>query len=225
MAERQHNNPGGTSLVTTFESARFIQSLYRDLVGRAATRSELDRATELLSAKGRPALVATLLYGEEALARQVRALYERHLMRAATDTETADAVVSLRSGVALDKLIAWLLATDEYAAACDTQAGAAGDARFISAVFSDLLCRLPDAAEHAALAKLASEGRGRLVLSILRGVEFRSRCVADLYHHLLHRPAHPDEIRPWTTRGHTGIDLQKARVAVLAGREYFERWC
>jgi hypothetical protein len=40
-----------------------------------------------------------------------------------------------------------------------------------------------------------------------------------LYRHLLDRPARGDEIRPWITRGHTGIDLQKARVGILAGQE------
>jgi hypothetical protein len=226
MSERHGSGQqaGGMALIAAPELARFVQSLYRELTGRAAGRAELERASELIRGKGRAALVATLVYGEEALCRQVRGLYEHHLLRTATSAETAEGVAALRSGMALDKLMARLLASPQYAEACGAGAGTTAEVKFISALFVDLLRRAVEPAELMALERLAGEGRSRVVLTILRGVEFRSLYVVNLYRHLLDRAARAEEVRPWVTRGHTGIDLQKARVAVLAGDEYLERW-
>ena len=225
MGHRSALIPASTYPATRNLSS-FLQALYRALFHRPATRDELAKGINAMRSSGRHQLVAALFHSDDAFGRQVSSLYANLLGRTATDVEIVNGIACLRCGQALDKLIASILAGDEYAdSAARRHPEMKPAVAMVIAAYNDLLQRMPaDSEVLAAAERLAVGNRGALVLSILRCVEYRANFIDDLYQQLMHRSATPTEIHPWTQRGHQSLDLQRARLNLLASDEFFQRW-
>lgn len=230
MREMDHHS--ALTRITLFDTARgrnvttFLQALYRAILHRPATRAQISDGIRANAADARVRLVKELFHSDDGLRHVVEPLYATLVGRCASQSEIAGGVTALRCGMSLDKLIASIAASDEYAAsAARRHPQQKADVAMMIACYNDLLQRMPGDGEAAAAIKhLASGRRDAFVLSLLRCVEYRANFIDDLYQQLMHRDATPTEIQPWTQRGHRALDLQRARLNVLASDEFFYRW-
>lgn len=226
--DRLFSAGGGLSTITAPRCGTgFVQALHRDALGRAATRAEVAAGLDALLQSSRSEYVESITLSDDALARLVNSYHTDLLGRPANDDERLAGIAALRCGQALDRIIATLLTSQEYVNATQARAlRAAPLDAYVAALYVDLLRRLPTQAEISqAIDKLPPGDRRPFVLSLLRNVEYRARFMEQLYRRLLDREPTPDEMRTYVAPGNTGIDLQKARLNVLASDEYFNRWC
>jgi glucose/arabinose dehydrogenase len=92
----------------------FVQSLYRDVLGRDPSRAELSVARRAGTTAARMNLARGLLAGDEAHAALVSGWYVQFLRRPAAPAEQAAGVAAFRAGASRDQVLAAILGTPEY---------------------------------------------------------------------------------------------------------------
>ncbi len=94
----------------------FIDSLYKDLLGRNPASDEKDPFVDRLQASKttRDAIAKIVLSSTEYQTRQINELYSRFLHRAPSSQEKNSAIAALQSGGTMEKLTLSLLTSDEY---------------------------------------------------------------------------------------------------------------
>src|SRR5688572_28690228 len=175
MREMDHRLPLPQATVLPASSRNvttYLQALYRALLHRPAMRGEIEAGASALRAGARTRLVTELFHRDDALARIVHPLYAGLLGRAASADEITAGIAALRCGMSLDKLVASIASSDEYAScARQRHPHLTPTAALIVACYNDLLQRMPSDLEGAsAVEQLASGRRDAWLLSVLRSV-------------------------------------------------------
>lgn len=207
-------------------NSSFVQALFRDTAARPATPAEVGELSAMLADGTREPVVRSVIFSEDSMTCLAQRLQRQFLGRSADEAELAHWIGCLRSGQPLDKVIARLIESDDYAAhATERSLGVGPDSHFVQAIHADLLHRRATSAELGmGLHKLWESGRGQVVLPILRSVEYRTSYVVETYAELLQRPASAHEISPWISWGNSAVDLLQIRIGLLSSDEYFNRW-
>jgi hypothetical protein len=175
----------------------FVEQVYRDVLHRAADPTGLAGWSQGIDSGQvtRQQFVLDIRGSAEGLGTEVNDLYLRFLHRAADPTALAGWPPFLSNHSDID-LTAQLVGSQEYY----LTRGGGTDAGFITAVYEDVLCRTPSAAEIAAWeAELSTTGtnqtaaqrRVSVALQILTSPEGRADQVSGYYISYLRRQADP----------------------------------
>lgn len=199
-------------------SADFINSLYKDLLGRTADAGGLNTWLNALNT-GMPRieLVGILWDSAEHRAREVEQDYSQFLHRTPDAADLAHWTSALEAGVSERAVVAAFLHSTEYLQAHPDNGA------FIQTLFSDLLGRPADPAGAAALENMlaAGVGRGALVDAVLNSVERAAHVIGDDYQQFLGRNASPAELLNWASLVARGmLDLPTVGEAILASDEF-----
>jgi streptogramin lyase len=189
----------------------FIQSLYRNALGRAGSMAELDGWVSVLVRAGSGPVVNGIERSPEARTRLVKSWYVTFLGRAAQGGE--------------EQVLSAILGSGEYFNRAPQVPGVGGgnpsNEKFIQALYSQLLNRSAGPGEISFwVGQLPSFGRGGVALRILQSAEYRGIVVRSYYRLLLHRPTAPTpaEVSSWVL---SGLDFTRLRVALESSLEYY----
>jgi endoglucanase Acf2 len=166
----------------------FVEGLYQSVLGRPADAAGLQAWQAALAAGMPRAEVARRFWqSPEHRGLEVDQFYAAYLHRAADPVGRAVWVGALLSGLGEAGVAAALLASPEY------QAGHAGAAAFVTALYADVLGRAPDAAGLAGWVGAATSGQSRqaIATAFLRSAEAGGRLLDGYYADFLGRPADP----------------------------------
>jgi len=173
----------------------YVQGLYRDVLGRDASSTELDALTSRLPSNGNAASAASRS-ARAAVARrvwnstehrtlQVQSYYESLLNRQASPSELAAGVRGFRSGVGELAVVGNILSSSKYARLY------ASNTAYVTALYEDVLGRDPSAGELSVRVDALHRGAGRsaLVGGLLASPESLTRMVDSYYAAYLNRPS------------------------------------
>ena len=197
----------------------FVQSLYRDLLGRPVDAFGNQIASEMNQALHTREQVATLiLTSQEHQQRQVRDYYRQFLGREPVPTEVAGLFPQLTSP-GYDTVRGFILASPDYFIAAGNNNSA-----FINSIYQDLLGRDADPAGLSTFLNFLTSGgtRPQLLQQIQNSPEFHSRLVDQYYRQYLDRPADPGALSSFTQILSTGANDPTVIVPILASQEYFQ---
>lgn len=201
-------------------SARYVQAIYHDILGRSPAASELAAATNALALGAtRSQLALTLLGSSEYRAHVVGSAYEAYLHRAPMPSETNTFVMLLGSGAGDEGLRAQILGSPEYFA---SRANNSTDG-FVSALYCDALSRSIDplAQTNDETALGSGVPRTTLASSVLGSTEYRSLLIRGLYLRYLRRAATSSDLATWTAFMHSGGTDEQVIAAIVSSSEYF----
>jgi hypothetical protein len=210
-----------TATISGTDNQRFVDQVYRDLLGRqpdaaglAAWLAQLDQGMP------RGQFVAQLEHSAENRQDEVMAIYQKYLHRAADPAGLKMGGQLLAHGASEEQLAALVVGSQEYFALH----GSANDG-FLDALFQDALHRPIDAGAKAAFGQELAAGAGRtqIAATVFSSREYHGDVVGEVYLRLLHR--HADAAgqafwTPWLDAGNTGEQLI---AALAASDEYFRR--
>jgi Domain of unknown function (DUF4214) len=196
--------------------AYFLTSVYRDLLHRPISPSELAASLTQLTQERRGVLSLTLVSSQEYRVKQTGLWYGSYLHRPADPTSLAFFSNALASTT--DEVVqSWIISSPEYFV---VRGGSTIDG-FLAAVYQDLLGRAPSAQELSnGEAFLASHSRSQLVQAIFPSHEYRIGLIRSDYHALLHRAptgAEKDAFLQLLQNGGTDEDIL---VAIVSSPEY-----
>ncbi len=197
-------------------SRRFVQALYLDVLGRAASAGELSFWAGQLNAQGTNgnAVVAAIEQSAEGRDRLVRSWYTSFLGRTANGTEELGWVNRLRGGDSEENVLGDILSTNEYL----TKAGGSNGA-FVRRLYGDLLGRTPNDGDVAFWSGLAAgAGRGAVAKAFLGSAEYRAYAVDSYFVTRLHRAAPPSVRDAFSA---SRLDLYSLRLVVESSAEFF----
>jgi glucose/arabinose dehydrogenase len=225
-----------TEVDNTTAEQRFVQALYKDLLGRHGTAAEWQLWVPLLPTLGRAGVVNGILRSHEALVRQVDGYYQYFLNRGPDPSGEAFWVSQLEQGGATaEQVMAGFLSSAEFARRADALEGTGDtDANFVRSLYRLLLGRTDTAVSagevNAWLGLLPSAGRASVATDLLSSIEFRGDVVQALYGaagpaavlvpNLLTRPTPPTaaEVQGWVA---APLDLLGLETDIAASVEYF----
>jgi uncharacterized repeat protein (TIGR01451 family) len=202
----------------------FVQTLYKDFLGRSGSAAELDAWVNNLPALGQLGVAKGVSHSPEGLTYAVDGYYVKFLGRVAGGGEELGWVNALEHGATEEMVIAGILNSLEFAGRANAMIGA-GDinANFVQAAYKLLLNRSGSAPEvNGWLFALPSFGRAGVAPMFLGSQEFRGDFVTQQYGNvLLDRPTGPSaaEVAGW---GNSSLDMATIQTAMAASMEYFQ---
>ncbi|MBX3467519.1 MAG: DUF4214 domain-containing protein, partial [Planctomycetes bacterium] len=199
---------------------RWVQALYRDVLGRAGEPAGVAAHLADLAAGAPPVQVGrTFLDSEEHRQRLVRALHER-LLGAAPDDATRERLVQrLRDGAEQREVWLDLLASAAY------QARHPGPDAFVRALYRDVLGREGEpagVAGHLQALLLDGDRRAR-ARAFLTSREHHENHVRAAFQRLLQRSPGPAEESAHVDHLAAGGRLEDVDLALVASAEHFDR--
>jgi hypothetical protein len=218
-----NTSPPGLEASTAEPSQRFVQHLYRDLLGRDPSDDELEaRIAQYQERQASVDLAQSLIRTPEYETLLVLRVYGDRLGR----TPTVDELtfwLGPRQGIGVDeRTILWnVLSTDEYF----LYAGGTF-ASFVTRVYQDLLDRAPDDAELTRAIAALSDGsllRANLPLQLLTSPEYTTALINGYAQRFLGRPANENELLSYTSRLQTGVAFELVMASILGSPEYLAR--
>jgi hypothetical protein len=225
---RTHTDIGAFEYQATPADERFVQALYRDVLGRVGAPAELGGWLVLLTVPGgsRTAVAAGIEGSFEACDRLVKGWYQTFLGRPAQGGEETGWVSLLQAGVTEEQVLAEILGDPVGHEFFDRSQGLVSNGtpneRFVQALYQVLLGRAGSGSEvagwTAVLDSQGAAGRPGVVLGFLDSTEYRGDVVAGYYSTLLRRTASPEEVNGWVF---SGLDLRAVRIAIEASPEYY----
>ncbi len=202
--------------------ARFVQSLYHDVLGRVPAPAELTAATSALSlGVTRSQLALTLLDSNEYRADLIASDYRSYLHRTPTPAETQAQLPLLGSGGGAEVLAAQVFGSPEY---FNSRGNGSNDG-FLSALYCDVLSRSIDQVAQTLDDGALGSGAPRTAIasSALDSAEYRSHLITGFYQRYLGRAATPGEISHWTAFMSSGGTDEQVIAAIVSSQEYFAR--
>jgi hypothetical protein len=190
----------------------FIASLYKDLLGRAATGAEVAGWQALdLDAAG---LVRAFLGSQEYREGFVTTCYARFLERAPDAAGLAFWADALARGTSEEQVAVAFLSSPEFLAA---QGGT--DEGFVRGLYAHVLRRTPEPGGPSHwLAALREPGaHARVAADFVFGAEYRGKEIARYYKGYLARGPEPGGVQSWLAAGGAG----QVRQGLLTSDEYF----
>jgi hypothetical protein len=204
-------------------NAAFVTALYHDLLNRAPSSSELSSAERALVTAETPSRVqqvTTVLTDHAYRAALVQSFYEAYLGRSADASGVSYWVGLLAGGATDEKLQADILSSAEFF----THAGGT-NAGFVTAVYHDLLNRVPSASERAHwVAALASgTSRAAAATDILTSSAYRTALVQSDYQAYLDRNADATGVSYWVGQLAGGATDEELQASIGGSAEFFSR--
>jgi lysophospholipase L1-like esterase len=203
---------------------RYIQGIFQEALGRTGTPGDLTFWETVLLGNGSNVVAQAINQSAEARTHLIDSWYATFLGRMPGPSEEQGFVHLLVAGMPEEKVLGAILSTDEYYQRAPqlVGGGAASDATFIQALFSQLLERQPGAGELSDFTGtlLPTLGRQAVVAVILGSPEFRGLAVKSFYDNLLQRPAPPStgELNAWVN---SGLGLWPIQILFESTFEYF----
>lgn len=213
---------GTATIQTLTANEQFINRLFVDLLGRAAT--DADRSTyssALDSGMSRDKVSLIVLNSAEGMIHQVQNLYLKFLKRAADAGGLTNSVAFLRAGGNIRVLEVVLLASDEY---FSSRAGSS-DNVFLTALYTDVLNR---AIESNALSTLGTElgnsqaTRENMAFWVLASQEGQA-VHEESFYTLLGRSPSSTEVNALATLQQNGASDQSLTAGITGSDEYFNQ--
>jgi RHS repeat-associated protein len=197
---------------------RFLDAVYRDVLGRPADASGLASWGDLLrQGVGPVEVVAGILGSAESHLRTLDDLYNMLLGRSADESGQAVFSAFLGQGGTREQVVAHLLASPEYGA----RAGGT-DAGFLDAAYRNVLGRAPDPFGLDVFGRALAAGVSRydVAWGIVTSPEGRERWVEGLYQRHLLRSADPAGAAAWVGLLQQQSDPNLVVAGLLASPEY-----
>jgi hypothetical protein len=214
---------GDTSSVCSSDSgnAAFLCAAYGDLLGRApdpagsaAFEAALSNGTSRVQVAFE--IATSLEYRNDF----VNGLYESYLGRSATKAEISGWVNLLAGGVSDQRVLESILGSPEfYLNAGQTASG------FVTALYTDVLGRAPDAAGLSFWVSQLANGvsRDTVAVGIVESPEFVAKLVGSEYLDILDRApsADPAGISFWVSQLLDGTSFETVRADIIGSPEFF----
>ncbi len=180
-------NPFGATTGTS-AAANYVESLYRSILGRNASSSEINNWTGLLQTTITQAQVANMIVGSaEHLTAEVDAYYEHFLSHAPDPTGLQHWVGQLTAGTMTEtQVVESILDSAEYQADHATTTSS-GSIAFVPALYLDVLGRQADPAGLAATDALVAAGMtpAQVIARIVESPEATDAIIDSFYSALL----------------------------------------
>jgi hypothetical protein len=201
-------------------NSRFVELLYLDVLGRAASASEISPWVTFLGTGGTRAEVISFFdQSQEARTRLVKSWYVQYLGRSAFNGEEQVWVNALNAGQSEDQVLSGILSSPEFFGRAQTLiASGSADERFVQALYALLLNRAAAPGELSAwVSAVGTLGLGGVARAIYDSGEVRIDVIDAIYGTLLHRPADPSGL---TAFFNSSLSLTGIREAIEASDEF-----
>jgi uncharacterized protein (TIGR03118 family) len=212
----------GAPVAVGTDNQRFVNQVYRDLLGRQADGGGLAFASALLDqGTARFAVVLGIEHSPEYRAREVQAAYQLLLNRPAEQGAVNLFSQFLANGGTVEQLDAMLAGSQEYF----MSRGGGTTAGFLTAIYQDALHRAPDTTGVALFSQALANGMSRAQVATIffTSTEYRINLVQGFYMSFLHRPADTTGLNS-AVAGLQGGQSDEAIIAgILGSGEYFSR--
>jgi hypothetical protein len=208
------------SVHTRAASAKFVQALYQDELGRTASATEVAAQVGTLDGTGgQSAVVSGIVNSTEAHVRVVVSWFQTYLGRSPSSTESGF-WAGLLSGQTEENVLSQIVGSTEfYSRAQSMGFGGTPNQNCVQALYQSLLGRAPSSTELAAqVNELQLVGQQGLALTILQSVEYRADVVQSYYTSLLGRTGSSAEI---ASNVNSGLDLRAIRMNIESSVEFF----
>jgi hypothetical protein len=202
-------------------NAVWINSTFADLLGRAATASDLQVYQGLIDNGVSLELIARdIQYSPEGLNHTVASVYQQYLGRPVDADGLASATSFLMAGHTVQQLSAILLSSDEYFNAAN-KGGGTNDG-FLNALYTDVLGRAVDAGAQPQLSQELQNGVSRttMALWVLESNEGLAVQVENLYEQYLNRAPTNAELDQVATALQAGASEQSIIAEIHSFAEY-----
>jgi hypothetical protein len=202
------------------DNANFVESLYWDLLGRAADDAGLQGWLAAMDGGTSRAQVAQSVEGsDEYHMAAVTTLYQNLLRRAPDAAGLSGFVSAMHNGLSLDDVAVALMSSAEYYQV----RGGGTDAGFVNALYQDALNRGADAGGAAYFGGLLAGGDSRadVVQKVMMSTEAEQVAVNDAYQTFLRRDADAAGLGSWVAKKQHGLTTDQMFVALLSSDEYF----
>lgn len=199
-----------------------VRRFYTDLLGRTPGTEERNYWVGLLFQGQSPAQVAEQLQATaEYRTRMVQSYYGALLQRDADSGGLTYFVSFLNSNGTLPQVQAALIGSAEYLA----NRGNSSNEGFLTALYEDVLGRVPDAGGRQVFLQALSQGAAReqVAATILGSVEYRARVVLGLYQNLFGREADAAGLAFWVNALANGLQEEELIGGLVASNEYLLR--
>ena len=209
---------GSTARADSLHDAAFVAQLYRDLLDRTASGSEIDAGVLMLENESRLEFASALLAGPEYRQDVVGDLYDGYLLRAPTSIERTAGVNALGSGTD-EGLAAAILGSAEYFAS----RGASDDSGFLVAAYGDVLSRSPTSGEDAFWLSALGSGTTRqdVAASLLGSLEYDDDLVTSFFQRFLRRAPSSPELQDSAAQLNGGAASDEQVIAELVGSDEY----
>ncbi|HEV3443083.1 MAG TPA: DUF4214 domain-containing protein [Gemmataceae bacterium] len=208
-------------------TASYVVGLYQDLLQRQPDGGGLAFFTGLLNA-GTPRTTVVLDFETSVEYRTlvIQNLYRTLLDRAPDPVGFNSFLQFFASGGTLMQAQAFVLGSPEYFALAPQLGGLHPESSgFITAVYRDVLSRLPDPPGMAFFSQFLAGGGTRMQAAqiMLSSLEADQDVVQAIYLHFLRRAADPEGLTTWTNFLQHGATDEQVQTGILASGEYFGR--
>ena len=216
--------PSATSTYLPYSrasSAKLIQALYLDELGRTAAASEVNSwATVLNGLGGSAAVVSGIATSVEARTNLTVTWYKTFLGRTPSQDEITPNVTALATHTE-EEVLKGIVGSDEfYNRAQSIGFGGTPDENYVRELYRSLLGRTASKTEVTNQVKeLLLNGKEALSLSILQSDEYRSNFIKSFYINLLGRYGAQKEIDFWLA---SNLDKRAMRFYFESTPEYFK---
>lgn len=198
---------------------RFVNQVYRDLLGRDADpQSLLLWTNQLYNGLSNAAFVNAVVSSPEFHVQEVQTIYQRYLGRAADPASANAFALFLIRGGTLEQVTALVLGSQEY-----YQKHGGTSNGFVDGMYHDLLGRSVDPVALAAIDNELAAGATRTTVAeqMLVTTEYRQDVVQAYFQQYLGRPADATALGTGTTGLNAGVRDEQLAAAIVASDEYF----
>jgi uncharacterized repeat protein (TIGR01451 family) len=202
---------------------RFVDQVFRDLLGRPADANALGGFGNLLDGGARRTQVVSLIQSStEFRLKEVDGLYVQLLHRNADATAEQEFVDFLGQGGSLQQVENAILSSDEYFQV----RGGNTNAGFLTALYQDVLGRTPDAAGLQSFSDFLANGgsRSQVALSIQTSLESDLRQVSSLFQTFLRRSPDAVGLAGFAAALQGGASEQQVEAVIIGSDEYLARF-
>lgn len=201
---------------------KFVSALYRDIVARDASRTEVqDWVDQILAGTSRNTVALCVLNSEERRRRTIRLYYHRFLDRTPNAEGLAFWTEFLSSGKSHEDLITAMLSSDENM----ERLGRSNDA-FVRNLFTQLYHRKPNAVEVSSWMGLLNSGSAThqcVAESFVTSREFREATVRRWNLEILRHEPDAEGLAYWIDQISSGTSFEKCIAGLLSTNEYFSQ--
>jgi hypothetical protein len=206
---------------------KFIRQIYFNALGRLGSLAEWNiYQPPLLQANGRFIVANAIERSLEARDFLVKGWYATYLGRTAVNGEELGWANLMVNGMVPEQVLSLILGSQEYFNRAPTLPGIGGapsDAAFATALYVQLLNRVPTPAEVDNWVGMVSRiGRAGVALAFLTSPEYRTDIVQSYYTMILRRSTLPGpaEVAGWVN---SNLDLIAIRIGFEASVEFYFR--
>lgn len=201
---------------------KFTAALYRGLLGRDATSSEVsDWVAQILTGTSRNTVALCLLNSEERRRRAVRHYFQRFLDRTPSTEALTFWTEFLASGKSHFELIAALISSEEAL----ESVGRSHEA-YVRKLFQELYGRKPNALETSSWVSLLSSGMGThqgIAQNFVHSREFHEVTIRRWHLEVLRHEPDREGLTYWADQMAQGTSWEKILAGLLSNNEYFSQ--